>query len=110
MNTVLCAENITKDYMLGELCVHALRGVSFTVEEKELIVILGPSGSGTSTMMNILGAIETAREDLSTGATSHRSPTTAESISALSFSSITCSPDSRHWRISNSQPSSVRRR
>lgn len=60
MNTVLCAENITKDYMLGELCVHALRGVSLTVEEKELIVILGPSGSGKSTMMNILGGIETA--------------------------------------------------
>ena len=53
-------DQVTKDYMLGEITVHALKGVSFEVYEKELVVILGPSGSGKSTTLNILGGIETA--------------------------------------------------
>lgn len=44
--TVLRAVNIKKDYQLGEITVHALKGVSFDVYERELVVILGPSGSG----------------------------------------------------------------
>lgn len=56
------AENLCKDYTLGEVTVHALRSVSFEIYEKELIVILGPSGSGKSTLLNLLGGIETATE------------------------------------------------
>ena len=59
-NILLKADNITKDYELGEVVVHALKGVSFEIREAELVVVLGPSGSGKSTMLNILGGIETA--------------------------------------------------
>lgn len=60
MMELLRAENIAKDYIVGEVTVRALRGVSFEIYEGELVVVLGPSGSGKSTMLNILGGIETA--------------------------------------------------
>ena len=50
---------ITKIYTMGEVEVHALRGVDFDLLESEFVVLLGPSGSGKSTLLNILGGLDT---------------------------------------------------
>ncbi len=55
---VLSARGLTKTYTLGEVVVHALRGVDLDLAETELLVLLGPSGSGKSTLLNILGGLD----------------------------------------------------
>src|SRR4030095_7051680 len=56
---VIDIENITKDYVMGEETVRALRGVSLQIHRNEYIAIMGPSGSGKSTLMNMLGCLDT---------------------------------------------------
>jgi len=58
--TVFQARNLAKVYEMGEVKVHALRGVDVDLFSGELVVLLGPSGSGKSTLLNILGGLDTA--------------------------------------------------
>jgi putative ABC transport system ATP-binding protein len=56
---VIDIENITKNYVMGEETVYALRGVSLQIRRNEYIAIMGPSGSGKSTLMNMIGCLDT---------------------------------------------------
>ena len=59
MKKVIEIQNIRRDFQVGDETVHALRGVSFTINEGEFVTIMGTSGSGKSTLLNILGCLDT---------------------------------------------------
>ena len=55
---VISLVDVCKTYFMGDNQVHALQGVSFSINEGELVSIMGPSGSGKSTCMNMIGCLD----------------------------------------------------
>jgi putative ABC transport system ATP-binding protein len=58
MASVIEIQDLVKDYKVGEMSVHVLKGISFEIERGDFVSIMGPSGSGKSTLMNILGCLD----------------------------------------------------
>jgi putative ABC transport system ATP-binding protein len=58
IDNVIQTKELKKIYKMGEIEVHALDGVSFTIQRGEVVSIMGPSGSGKSTLMNLLGCLD----------------------------------------------------
>jgi putative ABC transport system ATP-binding protein len=58
MAAVIEIKDLVKDYKVGEMLVHVLKGISFEIERGDFVSIMGPSGSGKSTLMNILGCLD----------------------------------------------------
>ena len=59
MKNIIHVENLRKIYDTGKIQVEALKGINFDVQENEFVAIMGASGSGKSTFMNILGCLDT---------------------------------------------------
>jgi len=55
---LIVAENITKDYQIGEVTISALKGASFNIEPASFVSFVGPSGSGKTTLLNLIGCLD----------------------------------------------------
>ncbi len=62
MEDFIKLENVRKNYRMGEVEIHALDGVDFAINKGEFVVVVGPSGAGKTTVLNILGGMDTASD------------------------------------------------
>ncbi len=64
MKAIIDITSLKKDYYVGEVTVHALRGVDLKINQGEFVAIMGASGSGKSTMLNIIGCLDRPSEGI----------------------------------------------
>jgi len=62
MEDFIKLEKVTKTYKMGEIEINALDGVEFTISEGEFVIVVGPSGAGKTTVLNILGGMDTSSQ------------------------------------------------
>jgi len=62
MTDFIKMEKVRKSYQMGEVQIHALDGIDFTIAKGEFVIIVGPSGAGKTTVLNILGGMDTVSE------------------------------------------------
>lgn len=62
MEPFVSLKNVKKSYHVGEVTIHAVDGMNFDIEKGEFVVIVGPSGAGKTTVLNILGGMDTCSE------------------------------------------------
>lgn len=62
MEAYVKLENVTKVYRMGEIEIHAAAGIDFEIMKGEFVVIVGPSGAGKTTVLNVLGGMDTATD------------------------------------------------
>lgn len=60
MDSFVSCRNVKKTYQMGEVTIHAVDGIDFEIEKGEFVVIVGPSGAGKTTVLNILGGMDNA--------------------------------------------------
>ena len=60
MNRIVEFKNVSKQYKVGEVIINALHDVNFSIDRGEFVVILGASGAGKTTILNILGGMDSA--------------------------------------------------
>ena len=58
LDTVVTVEKVSRTYQMGEIQVHALRGIDLEIKRGEAVAIMGPSGSGKTTLLNLMGALD----------------------------------------------------
>jgi putative ABC transport system ATP-binding protein len=64
MKEIVRLEDVKKSYQMGEVTIHAVDGVSFYIREGEFVVVVGPSGAGKTTVLNILGGMDTCDQGI----------------------------------------------